>query len=541
MPQDPDLAMSPRSPRLAFERLARRLGVAGFWRWWADELAPLVPAGTRTAVQRRRTRPVLAFGADHATLWHPVVRDGRLAMSAATQIPLTGDSAAIAAAGRAALAPLTRVVYGGVVSAPRVVVALSPRQVLRRTLTLPAAIEQNLKQALAYDLDRHTPFKAEELYFDAVVVGRDAARGEIRVDLAAARRGLVDQAVRHAESFGAIVASVAPDAPGGLPSRLNLLAGSARQQSAPWARWQFWLPIVVLASVALAAVVLPLWQKRAYAIVLARVTDEARGQAAVSESLRAELDRLTSDYNFVLERKNQFPPNVEVLNEVTKLLPDDTWLLQMEVKNSPRAKEPQRELLLRGESANAGRLITAFEESKAFTQAAPRSPTTKIQPGPGEIFDLVAQVRPATAPAALPLIAAVAEGAVPPAVPDAASPAAASGSQAPAAPGAAGAPGAQPSGPGSAAGQAESAAPAASAGPGPAAPAPAPAPAGPAPAPPAPTAAPAGPAPAAPAPVAAPNAPAQPPAGAPASAPGAAPGVPAVPKPASATRPGSTP
>lgn len=538
MPQDPDLALSPRSPRLAFERLARRLGVAGFWRWWADELAPLVPAGTRTAVQRRRTRPVLAFEANHATLWHPVVRDGRLAMTAAAQIPLTGDSAAIAAAGRAALAPLTRVVYGGVVSAPRVVVALSPRQVLRRTLTLPAAIEQNLKQALAYDLDRHTPFKAEELYFDAVVVGRDAVRGEIRVDLAAARRGLVDQAVRHAESFGATVASVVPDSPGGLPSRLDLLAGSARQRSAPWARWQFWLPIALLAFVALAAVVLPLWQKRAYAIALARVTDEARGQAAVSESLRADLDRLTTDYNFVLERKNQFPPNVEVLNEVTKLLPDDTWLLQMEVKNSPRAKEPQRELLLRGESANAGRLITAFEESKTFTQAAPRSPTTKIQPGPGEIFDLVAQVRLATLPAAQPLTAAAAEGASPPAAPDVTSPAAASGSRASTAPGAV------PSAPAPAVGKDDPSPAAAPAGPalaGPAGSAPAAAPAVPAPPGSAPAAMPAGPASSAPIAAPAPNSPAQPPAGAAASAPGIAPGVPAVPKPAPAPKPGSAP
>ena len=50
---------------------------------------------------------------------------------------------------------------------PRVVVALPPEQVLRKTITLPAAVEENLRQVLAYDLDRHTPFKPEEVYFDA--------------------------------------------------------------------------------------------------------------------------------------------------------------------------------------------------------------------------------------------------------------------------------------------------------------------------------------------------------------------------------------
>ena len=47
-----------------------------------------------------------------------------------------------------------------------------------------------------------------------------------------------------------------------------------------------------------------------------------------------------------------------------------------------------------------------FEESTLFAQTAPRSPTTKIQPGPGEIFDLGAQVKPLAAPAQVALLGA---------------------------------------------------------------------------------------------------------------------------------------
>src|SRR4029077_229266 len=95
-----------------------------------------------------------------------------------------------------------------------------------------------------------------------------------------------------------------------------------------------------------------------------------------------------------------------VLEDVTHLLPDDTWLTQLELKNVSRGKDAQRELSLRGESANAGRLVTLLEDSKLFTQAAPRSPTTKIQPGPGEIFDVAAQLKPSPAPAPVALAAA---------------------------------------------------------------------------------------------------------------------------------------
>ena len=79
---------------------------------------------------------------------------------------------------------------------------------------------------------------------------------------------------------------------------------------------------------------------------------------------------------------------------MSRVLPDDTWLTQFEMKSIAKGKETQREILVRGETANAGRLVQLFEESPLFAQAAPRSPTTKIQPGPGEIFDLGAQLKP---------------------------------------------------------------------------------------------------------------------------------------------------
>ena len=122
----------------------------------------------------------------------------------------------------------------------------------------------------------------------------------------------------------------------------------------------------------------------------------------MSDALRTELERRIGDYNFALERKYAFPGAVQVLDDVTRILPDDTWLTQLEL-HTMRGKDAQREMTLRGESANAGRLVALLEDSKLFTQAAPRSPTTKIQPGPGEIFDVSAHLAPQPPPTAMPL------------------------------------------------------------------------------------------------------------------------------------------
>src|SRR5688572_3660787 len=273
MPADRDPA---ERASARFQRAAgRRADFAQLWQWWTSELAPLVPRVTRAALRRRRMRPVVAFEGDTATLWRPVMQGAETAMESGGSVVLSGEGAATA--GRALLDPLRRASGGAV---PRVTVALPGRQTLRRTLVLPAAIEENLKQALAYDLDRHTPFKADELYFDATVVGRDPVRAEIRVDLAAARRGIVDQAIQVVEGWGGQVVAVVPEPPAGAASsRLNLLADDRRAATGGWRRWRIVAPVLVLFAAAVVGLTLPIVQKREYAIALARQVDAARSQA----------------------------------------------------------------------------------------------------------------------------------------------------------------------------------------------------------------------------------------------------------------------
>jgi general secretion pathway protein L len=391
--------------------LAHRYGLPPFWRWWVTELGSFVPSALKRAVGRRRARPVLAFDAGIAVLWAPRTSEGALELAEVARIPLAGDAALVSQAGRAAIEHLPLETRGRGAAATKVTIALPRSQILRKQFELPAAVEENLKQAIAWDLDRHTPFPPEQLYFDAIVIGRDTQKKQIRVDWAAALRTHVDQARRTAEGWGAIVVGVTPDAPG-VEGRLrvatrglNLLPDDARTETAPWRRWQFWAPLALLLVAVLFAAGLPVWQKRDYAITTAQVAEQARVQAAAADALRGEFEQTTSDYNFALTKKYAYPPTVQLIEDVSKLLPDDTWLLQLELKSATRGKEAQREMLLRGESGSAGRLVALLEDSKLFEQASPRSPMTKIQPGPGEIFDLGAQLKPLPPPSMIELAA----------------------------------------------------------------------------------------------------------------------------------------
>jgi general secretion pathway protein L len=352
---------------------ASGIGLPRFWRWWKTELAPVVPAASRRALKRWRMRPVIEFGEREAVFWRPEIVNGEIELAAMAKAPLTGDQADVAAVGRAAMASIGADAQGNVAARPpQVVVALPPRQVMRKRLVLPAAVEENLAQALSYDLDRHTPFRPDQLYFDAVVVDRDTARKTITVDWAAALKTAVDGARRQAEAWGASVQAVVPGPASTLPPRLNLIPVEERSRAGGWRRWQVWVPLVLVAGIALATVVVPLLQKREYAIELNKQAEEARVQALAADAIRTQLERAQGEYNFVLAKKYAYPGTVQLLDGVTRVLPDDTWITQLEMRTSLHGKETQRDLVLRGESANAGKLIGLLEDSKLVEQAALR-------------------------------------------------------------------------------------------------------------------------------------------------------------------------
>ena len=263
--------------------VAYRLGLPRFWRWWTGELAPLVPAASRGALQRRLARPVVEFGEGSAVVWRPELVDGTMRLTRVGDVAL-GVEAAADAAGRAAIDALAASNGSGASGSPRVVVALNPRQVLRKQLVLPMAVEENLLRTLAYDLDRHTPFRPEQVYFDAVVIDRDPVKKTMRVDWVAALKTVVDSARRHAEDWGAAVTAVVPGPASATPSRLNLLPLESRARRMRWRQWQVWLPTALVAMTAVAVVVVPLVQKRGYAIALLQQTESARVQAEAADA-----------------------------------------------------------------------------------------------------------------------------------------------------------------------------------------------------------------------------------------------------------------
>ncbi len=335
-------------------------GIRHFFRWWGRELVGLVPA-------RLRPYPRAASG----FVW--MEADERQAVFRRYQKSGAQEIGRIDLASQADPAA-RKLEFDTLIRRHRrhpIGIAIPADRVLRKRIVLPAMARANLRQVLGFELGRHTPFNADQAHFDHRELGVDPGHAErFGVELTVAARRPIDESLALLRAWGREAATVTPiDEIIGIPRYANLLPPHAR----PATSWLTWLGYAVMALVTLAliagAFAVPLWQKREVAIALIAQVGPAKQKAAAIEDLRQELERVTADYRYPLERKYARPAAVALIEETTRLLPDDTWLNQLEIKG--------HELIVHGETGSSTGLIRLFEKSRLTEDAAFRSPLVK--------------------------------------------------------------------------------------------------------------------------------------------------------------------
>jgi general secretion pathway protein L len=356
-------------------RLKKQLVTSRFLRWWLGELASMLPA------------------------W---MGSSSINVEAFTLVPL----------GRAT-AQFSRLDAG---DQRDIALTLPTCRVLRKTLTLPLATEENLRQVLEFQMEQHTPFSAAQVYFGHWVTGRDFERNQLSVEFVATPRESVDAAIKILSNLQVPVRAVfASDmlAAGNLvnllPAGLGKAPSELRRGANPWLA-----ALVILLAVS--AMAMPLIIKREAVVQLLPWVEKGKKAAETVDALRRELEARVDKHNYLLEKRQSAPTVIQTLEELTRMLPDDTWVQTLDIKG--------KELQIQGETASSVRLIGLFEQSSLFRDASFRAPLTKGQSIGTERYQLALQIRPIAA------VPAVAEAATPAASAPVAAPASAPASAA---------------------------------------------------------------------------------------------------------------
>ena len=262
-----------------------------------------------------------------------------------------------------------RLVKGALRSPTSVVVRLPQNQVLRRKVELPSATAENLREVLSFEMDRHTPFKAHEVYYDYRIEGANPQTDRISVDLAVVPMGVAQRFQDKVEAWGfevdqvGVAQGTAYDAP-----FYRLVSSDHRHQGKGIARAVTAVLAVAILGLLLVAAYLPLERKKTELAAVEGQLQEVRKEAIQADTLRNEVDERLAQSEFLVGLKRGSPTVTLLLDEVTRLLPDNTWVIQFSRKGDS--------LTLAGYSSKASALIGVLEESDLFDEVRFSSPVT---------------------------------------------------------------------------------------------------------------------------------------------------------------------
>jgi general secretion pathway protein L len=326
--------------------------------WWLARMAELVPAAMRSA------------GAADTLLLRPV----------------PGHATAFAALRRrrGRVQPLG--VFALAEDAPRLHAARRRREtltlatgtcLLRRTVTLPLAAERGLATLLHYEMDRLTPFPAEDVLWDGRLIRRDRDRGSLQAELVLLPRAAVAEPLQALAGAGLLPGMVEAPLPDGGQRSLPLEPPDPAAALA--ARRRLGAGLALCAALAAACIATPLLrQSLALADVEAQI-EALRPRVAEAQALQRRLSGAGEDDALTAGRAHA-GDTLTALAALTDALPDDTYLSQLSLHH--------RTLTMEGQSTGAAtRLIAALAAEPHLRDPAFTAPVVRGDIG-NEIFAL---------------------------------------------------------------------------------------------------------------------------------------------------------
>ncbi len=270
----------------------------------------------------------------------------------------------------------------------QVELAMRPERFFFRALELPRRASEFLDGIVREQIDRITPWTASE-----AVVGwsrpTDVAGDKISVTIAAAPRAQIiplTQAIGKLGVNSIVVSTTRPDADEDAIRVFEQSAAGALEVRQVRRRLVAGLAIAaILAVLAVASDVVIGGDLQNRQIDASRRIAERRGiiRAGNDAAANSALARLA-------RRKNQTPANVIVLEALSNVLPDNTYVTELRIEGD--------KVQVVGITNDAPSLIRLIEQSPHFSRATFFAPTTRAPSDPGDRYHIEARIKPVFSP-----------------------------------------------------------------------------------------------------------------------------------------------
>ncbi|HWA04540.1 MAG TPA: PilN domain-containing protein [Rhizomicrobium sp.] len=263
------------------------------WRWWIDELSGMLPLEWRERLSRK-SHVVAEIEGD--TLVYRKEESGT---------------------------PLAERPRGPVKF------LMPANRVLLRRLDLPLLPMSDVRRMVALDIDRLTPFQADQVYFDAEVTARDPESGRQQVTLGFLPRDTANKFLDYARQNNLQPAAIGVAPRDGVVHDFDFLSAmrdahggdAAQRRSLYW-----WAAAGVLLVLNLALLT---WRDTNRLDELRQAVEAQQAPVSVALRTREKVDRETARRADLLAKKQRSSP-LPVLEAVTKAMPQDAWVKRFE-------------------------------------------------------------------------------------------------------------------------------------------------------------------------------------------------------------------
>lgn len=261
---------------------------------------------------------------------------------------------------------------------------LDASQVLLRSMLLPAASEAHLNEVMAHEIDRQTPFTADQVCYQGRVVARDPIQKQLRAELVVLPNARLDAAIARLGPLAQGLAGVDAEGADGKLLGVNLLPMARRALQSDRSRMlDLSLAFLFVALVATAMIVALKQRQSVLSDYQQRVSD-ATDSARDVRKLRNQVMATTAAENFLANRRAHQPTTLELLADITRRLPDTTWLEKISVSDG--------NIVLIGQSQQASSLVGLLQTSSLIVTPA-LTGSVQTDPRSGrERFTLTAKV-----------------------------------------------------------------------------------------------------------------------------------------------------
>ncbi len=272
---------------------------------------------------------------------------------------------------------------------------LDAGSVLRRLVSLPRTPTRYLRIMLGQDIDRRTPFTAAQVCFDCQVVLRAGESDRMLVLLAAIERAQLRRLLTLTARAGLTPRRIGIAGEAAEldflrdPAARDFLRDPAARPLGPTTRRPAG-PALLAATLA-AALCCSLVERghRAEAALQDQLATARTSIARVAELRRQIEARRTRAMALPTQRAAISPGRV--INEVARLLPDDSWLTELSIDSD--FSKNGASVMISGNSARPTDLIGLLSASPIFANVRFTAPVT-AQPGGGQHFSLGFEAKP---------------------------------------------------------------------------------------------------------------------------------------------------